>query len=224
MRTGRRSTAACLALAWLAAGGSASADWLVTRQGARVETRGAWEVKGKLVVFRTPGGELSSLRLADVDLDASRRATSDAGRVVEVRSRGPEKKASVRVITDKDVRRADSAGPSGGAAAAAGPRLTVTGYERTPDPENGILVLTGTLRNDSGAKVTEINLSVQLLGATGQPVATGQANLTATELDPEQQSGFRVELPAVVSYSDIRFEPRALAQKESEPPPATDGG
>ncbi len=224
MKTGRRFAAICLALAGLAAAGPASADWLVTRQGGRVETRGAWEVKGKLVVFRTPGGELASLRLAEVDLDASRRATADAERVIEkVRSRGPEKKASVRAITDKDVRRVDSAEASSGAAAA-GPRLTVTGYERTPDTENGVLVLTGTLRNDSGAKVTEINLSVQLLGAAGQPVATGQANLTATELDPGQQSGFRVELPNTASYSDIRFEPRALAQKESEPPPASDGG
>lgn len=224
MTTGRRS-AVCLALAglWIgAAAGPAAADWLVTRQGGRVETRGAWEVKGKLVVFRTPGGELASLRLAEVDLDASRQATSDAERAVravaEVRRRGPEKRASVRAITDKDVRRVEP-GP-----AASGPRLTVTGHERTPDAESGALVVTGTLRNDSGARVTEMNLSVQLLGADGQPVATGDALLTATELDAGQQSGFRVELPGSLSYADIRFEPRGLAPKESEPPPVSGGG
>lgn len=212
-----------LAGLWFAAvAGPASADWLVTRQGARVETRGAWEVKGKLVVFRTPGGELASLRLAEVDLDASRRTTAAAERAVraveEVRRRGPEKKPSVRAITDKDVRRVDSAAP------AAGPRLTVTGYERTPDTESGTLVITGSLRNDSGVRVTEMNLSVQLLGADGQPVVAGQALLTATELDAGQQSGFRVEFPGSPSYSDIRFEPRGLAPKESEPPPASGGG
>ncbi|HEV2847130.1 MAG TPA: FxLYD domain-containing protein [Thermoanaerobaculia bacterium] len=226
MRTGRRAAVVGLALAGLAAGGPASADWLVTRQGTRVETRGAWEVKGKLVVFRTPGGELASLRLTEVDLDASRRVTAQAERAVqaveEVRRRSPEKKASVRVVTDKDVRRVETAGPSGGDAAA--PRLTVTGYERTPDPENGVLILTGTLRNDSGAKVTDISLSVQLLGASGQPVSTGQAELTANALDPGQQSGFRVELPGSTAYSDVKFEPRALAQKESEPAPTVDGG
>jgi hypothetical protein len=223
LRTGRRAAAVGLALAGLAAGGPASADWLVTRQGTRVETRGAWEVKGKLVVFRTPGGELASLRLTEVDLDASRRVTAQAVQAVEeIRRRSPEKKASVRVVTDKDVRRVETAGPSGGDAAA--PRLTVTGYERTPDPESGTLILTGTLRNDSAAKVTEISLSVQLLGASGQPVATGQAELTATALDPGQQSGFRVELPGSTSYSDVKFEPRALAQKESEPASTVDGG
>jgi hypothetical protein len=220
LRSGRRA-ALSLVLAGLWLGGPASADWLVTRQGSRVETRGAWEVKGKLVVFRTPAGELASLRLAEVDLDASRRATADAERArhagEEVRRR-PEKKASVRTITDKDVRRVDSAAP------ADGPRLTVTGYERTPNTEAGSLVITGTLRNDSGAKVTALNLAVQLVGAEGQQVAAGEAVLTASELDAGQQSGFRVEFPGSPPYSDIRFEPRGLAQKESEPPPASGGG
>ena len=58
--------------------GPAKADWLITREGARVETQGAWKVKGKLVVFETADGKLSSLRVADVDLDASRRATEEA--------------------------------------------------------------------------------------------------------------------------------------------------
>lgn len=221
MSTGRHA-AVGLVLAGLCLGGTASADWLVTRQGSRVETRGAWEVKGKLVVFRTPAGELSSLRLSEVDLDASRRLTADAERTrhaaAEVRQRPPEKKPSVRTITDKDVRRVDSAAP------AAGPRLTVTGYERMPNTEAGSLVITGTLRNDSGAKVAALNLAVQLVGADGQQVAAGEAVLTATELDAGQQSGFRVEFPGSPPYSDVRFEPRGLAQKESEPPPASGGG
>ncbi len=221
MSTGRRA-ALVLALASLCLGGTASADWLATRQGGRVETRGAWEVKGKLVVFRTPAGELASLRLSEVDLDASRRLTADAERarhaVEEVRRRAPEKKPSVRTITDKDVRRVDSAAP------AAGPRLTVTGYERTPNTEAGSLVITGTLRNDSGAKVAALNLAVQLVGADGQQVATGEAVLTATDLDAGQQSGFRVEFPGSPPYSDVRFESRGLEQKESEPPPASGGG
>lgn len=221
MKTGRLA-ALGLVLAGLWLGGTASADWLVTRQGSRVETRGAWEVKGKLVVFRTPAGELASLRLAEVDLDASRRLTADAERarhaVAEVRRHAPEKKPSVRTITDKDVRRVDSAAPAGG------PRLTVTGFERTPNTAAGSLVITGTLRNDSGAKVAALNLAVQLVGAEGQQVATGEAVLTATELDAGQQSGFRVEFPGSPPYSDVRFEPRGLAQKESEPPPASGGG
>jgi len=48
MRRALRLTALVLALALPAA---ARADWLVTTEGGRVETRGPWEVKGKLVVF-----------------------------------------------------------------------------------------------------------------------------------------------------------------------------
>ena len=46
--------AAVVVAALLAAGlfaAPAAADWLVTRDGGRVETKGPWKVKGKLVVF-----------------------------------------------------------------------------------------------------------------------------------------------------------------------------
>jgi hypothetical protein len=56
----------------------AAADWLVTREGSRIETRGAWKIKNQLVVFTLPSGELSSLRLSEVDLAASEAATEVA--------------------------------------------------------------------------------------------------------------------------------------------------
>ncbi len=54
----------------------AAADWLVMRDGTRVETAGAWEVKGRQVIFTSPDGALAALRLADVDLEASDRANA----------------------------------------------------------------------------------------------------------------------------------------------------
>ena len=51
------------------------ADWLVTRDGTRIETEGLWSMQGKLVVFELPDGTLSSLRLS---LVASDRATAEA--------------------------------------------------------------------------------------------------------------------------------------------------
>jgi hypothetical protein len=56
----------------------AAADWLVLRDGSRVETRGTWENRGATVVFHRPNGVLASLRLSDVDLDASTAATAAA--------------------------------------------------------------------------------------------------------------------------------------------------
>ncbi|HEX9942766.1 MAG TPA: FxLYD domain-containing protein [Thermoanaerobaculia bacterium] len=210
--------------------GPAAADWLVTREGQRVETRGAWQVKGKLVVFRAARGELSSLRLAEVDLEASRRATDEAERArqaaEEARRRGPEKKAPVLVLTDDKVRHVEPAGPAALTPAREAPKLAVS-WERSADPQDGHVVITGALRNDASADATEITLSVQLLDASGNAAATGQAELTATALSPGQQSGFRVEFPGVSSFTDVKFDPKALAaasDNESEPQPASPGG
>ncbi len=84
---------------------AADADWLVTRAGERIETEGGWQVKGRMVVFTRPGGTLSSIRLSEVDLDASREATASAA---EAASRPaapppPPPRRPARVITTEDV-------------------------------------------------------------------------------------------------------------------------
>ncbi len=63
-----------------------AADWLVTQEGARVETKGPWKVKGRTVVFTSSKGRLSSMRLAEVDLDASAAATEEAVRSAHARA------------------------------------------------------------------------------------------------------------------------------------------
>ena len=67
-----------LIIVWLGVGGATfcAADILVTHQGQQIETKGAWTVKGRQVVFTTPEGRLSSIRLSEVDLDASELATN----------------------------------------------------------------------------------------------------------------------------------------------------
>ena len=226
----RRSTLALTALLALAAA-PASADWLVTHAGTRVETRGAWQVKGKLVVFHTPDGALSSLRLSEVDLDASGHVTAEAERARQtaaaVAARGPEKKAPVLVLTDDKVRHVETGAPAPGAgvpAAATTPRLTVSNWDRTPESAGGNVVLIGTLQNGSPFPVTDIGLTVQLVDAEGQATATAQAVLTSTSLGPNQQSGFRVAFPDVTTYSDVKFDPRGAGPPppppKPEPPPA----
>ena len=56
----------------------ASADWLVLQTGERIETKGAWTVKGKQVVYTTPEKLLRSLRLSEVNLEASTQASAPA--------------------------------------------------------------------------------------------------------------------------------------------------
>ncbi len=85
----------------------AHADWLVTTEGERVETRGAWDVRGRMVVFTTKRGTLASVRLDEVDLDASEAATDEA---VALRSAPPpppavppEPPPPVLTLTDADI-------------------------------------------------------------------------------------------------------------------------
>ena len=56
----------------------AAADWLVMRDGTRVETRGTWRQDGRLVVFTSVEERLVSLRTSAVDLPASVAATREA--------------------------------------------------------------------------------------------------------------------------------------------------
>lgn len=99
-----------LLLAGAAAAAPAAADWLVLRDGSRLETRGPWQARGAMLVFHLPNGTLSSLRAADVDLEASAAATARAAEQAEaarnaVAARQPEKRAAI-TITDADVARA----------------------------------------------------------------------------------------------------------------------
>lgn len=57
---------------------AATADVLITRDGLQIETQGAWEVKSRVVVFTNIDGALSSMRLSEIDLEASAKATHDA--------------------------------------------------------------------------------------------------------------------------------------------------
>jgi mycoredoxin len=112
----RRVTFAAAVVSLLLAAGAARADWLVMADGTRVETRGEWAVKGKLVVFTGAAGALASLRLSEVDLEASRAATAaaaeEARRAREAAAK-PDPPAArpgpVLVLTDADVGHVDAA-------------------------------------------------------------------------------------------------------------------
>ena len=75
MRRHRPHVLLLFAAALLLLATTAAADWLVTRGGAEIETRGAWSVEGEKVVYTTTAGREASLDLANVDLEASEELT-----------------------------------------------------------------------------------------------------------------------------------------------------
>jgi glutaredoxin len=104
------------------AAGSLNAEILVLRDGSQVETAGAFEIKGRRILFHDPAGTLKALRLDEVDLSASERAnsaaalqpaTSESGSSeVAKLGRPTEKRAPVLVLTDADVSHVENVAPT----------------------------------------------------------------------------------------------------------------
>ncbi|HEY9420019.1 MAG TPA: FxLYD domain-containing protein [Thermoanaerobaculia bacterium] len=219
----RRNTLWLLAILWIAAAPS-RADWLMTREGGRVETKGAWKVKGKLVVFTQADGTLSSLRLSEVDLEASRKVTEES-KVPAGKPPAPEPpKKKLAVLTDADFKKATPQGstaaapPEAGQAAPAG-LVTVTSWKRA-DQGDG-LNIEGTLHNNTEDMVVNAAVEVQLYNEAGDRVGTAPALLTTTSITPKGTVDFRASFPGVFSFSDVKFETKGLPLDIS---PAPEGG
>jgi hypothetical protein len=216
----------------------AAADWLVTQEGARVETRGPWQVKGKLVVFTAADGALSSLRLSLVDLDASRMATADRQKMVEEDiQQKPEKKKSVRSITDKDV---THPGTEAAADDAASPKpedgkamdgtlvnkgksspVVVGSWQKLDRDQKDGIELFGELKNESAEIASQVGLTVKLLDETGAVVATTEAILNANAIEPGSATNFRAIFQGVYTFASAKFEIRSAPLKlQSAEPPA----
>jgi len=193
-------------------------------------------VKGKLVVFETAAGKLSSLRVADVDLDASRRETEEAVAAQAQAAAEPDKpaerKKSVRVITDKDVRQALPA-PAPEAAASeatseatseadttAGPVLLIEAWNQARDPEKDHVLINGTLKNTAITTATGVQLKVLIFDETGTLIATSQAAVDKGSLPPGERAVFKAEFPGYFSFAKIQFDPksRSLSTRSADQP------
>lgn len=212
---------ALLVAAMLLATAPASADWLVTTQGGKVETKGAWKVKGKLVVFTLPDGKLSSLRLTEVDLDASRRVTEEAvaaaaAALAAPPPERPKPKEAKVILTDKDFQKATPPPAAaaeetkeGEAAPKGAGEVVVTSWERVQDP-GGHVVLTGAVRNDAPNDATGVAVTVLLYDETGKLLVSGNAVLSSTVLPAGQSGSFRAEFQDVYTFAAAKFEARGM--------------
>jgi len=226
----------------------AGADWLVTTEGARVETKGPWKIKGKQVIFTLPNGTLSALRLSEVDLDASAVATTEAKRAAEKAAEPKaepkarkEKPEPVMVVTDKDIRKASDApepsgdgeedaeeggGPSPAADQGDVPNVAVQNWQSRESPRGGGLELFGTLRNQGSGLASGIELTVNIVSAEGDPLFDTAAFVQSPNLSPGETTAFRVLLPGISELqADPRFEVRSrIGSSSSTPPPRRNDG
>ncbi len=237
----RLLSAALLALAALALPARGGADWLVTTEGGRVETRGPWEVKGKLVVFTTAGGALSSLRATQVDLEASRRATVESKQaLVEAEKAPPEvPRKSVRSITDKDfshpeakpadAKPADAKSPDGTPASAAGKPAETTGkspiavgtWQKVDRKEKDGIDIIGTVNNGSSDLQTDVGMTVALMDDAGGTLGTARAMLTTDSITGKGSTDFKASFPGVFTFARAKFDIQSAGLKLAVAPSAS---
>jgi len=94
-----RLVAAALLVAGLGVA-PAAAEWLVLRDGARLEIAGAPRVEGRRVLFTTQQGTLAALPAAEVDLAATEAANRAAAPEAAAKAETPQR--PVRRFTDAD--------------------------------------------------------------------------------------------------------------------------
>jgi len=205
----------------------ASGDWLVTRDGARVETKGPWRVQGSAVVFTLPSGTLSSLRLGDIDLDASSLATTEARRPLLVPKVPPPVKRKAKwVLTDKDIPQAapltappaapDTAAPDTAATEppvaeeqeqAPQAQLEVSTWEMVENVDIGGLEIVGEIQNSGGDLAFGVRVVVTLLDQNGVQIGTSDGFVAEKSLAPRTRSRFRALFPGIYQLeADPKFE------------------
>ena len=187
----RRGALLWIAVALLTPAVTASGDWLILNDGSRVETKDAWTVDGRLVVFDMKDGTKASLRLSEIDLEASEAATREAEQKLREAAKPTPAEAprqhSVRRITNADIPPGASAaaastavepagaedGGEGGTGEAEG--VNVTSWEALDDSPDGHLVIRGRVVNRSQATALGTHVVAHVYDHGGELAASGRS-------------------------------------------------
>jgi hypothetical protein len=202
-----------------------NAHWLVTTNGERIETRGAWRVEGQRVLFTAPNGALISLRVSQVDLDASRAVELAETHAEGASPRPPLAPSPPReprlVLTEKELPpiTAAESSTSSDAAAAESP----TPSAAAPSPGAGSeelniiewrnvaatgepLQIYGTLRNDASGRRSGLAVTIRVFDESGEEVANQPALLQDSSLEAGRSTSFRVFFPEIERYARLEIE------------------
>jgi len=220
--------AAAIAGAALSTGAPAAADTLVTTNGARVETKGPWKVKGNQVVFTQPDGKLSSLRVSDVDLEKSAAATAKASAPPAPAEAAKPARPVVLRLTDNDVGHTEASAEAAaadkpaatpeGTAPAAGNALVVQGWDQHPGENGEGILITGSVLNPTKSTATEITVDIGLYGPDGKLIQVSRASLASESLPPGQKTSFRCDFRGVPSMTAAKFDVRSKSSANEQAP------
>ncbi len=197
-------------LALGAAAPPAHADWLVTRDGGKVETKGPWQAKGKLVVFtRAADGALASLRASEVDLEASAKATAEAKVQADTPPPPEAPKKKIAVLTDKDFQKPTPPAEAGEAPKSApvhNSHLAVSDWKKVDNSGGDGISIEGTVKNTTGDLIINASVEVQLYNEAGERVGTAPGILTASSIRSNETAQFRANFPGIFTFTSAKFE------------------
>jgi hypothetical protein len=199
----------------------AASHWVVTTDGERIETRGPWRIDGRRVLFVAANGSLVSIRVDQVDLEASREASAPerAGEDADTPKkplppRADPPKARL-VLTEEDLPPMTNPAPAtaepaaeGAGAAAAGAAAGLTVLEwRNAAADGEPLQIFGTVRNDGPRPNDSVSVVVTVFDEAGNQLASQAAVLQTTSLQANQSTGFRVAFPDVTEFERVEIVP-----------------
>lgn len=183
-----------------------AADWLVTRDGGRIETKGKWRVEGAKVVFTLPNGTMGVMRKSEVDLDASAVASTEGAKPPAAATKVEPPKTPVLTLTDKDIPKASpvalgEALPAEGAgapaaSAKAAPKkpasVVVQSWRQDPAKDGGV-EFSGVLVN-VGTDIA-VNITVEVEAKDGEGKSHKAVGFPAkTSLVRDKETTFRAIL------------------------------
>jgi len=223
-RTESGNLVAGLALAALAAGTlatPASADWLVTKDGARLETKGAWRVEGRQVIFDLPNGTLSTIRVDEVDLDRSAVETAEARAVASSPTPvvAPKKEPVLR-LTEKDIPpsgEAEEANADGEAAKSGeevAATLEVISWEKTENGTGDGVEIFGTIRNNGANMILSPSLMVAIYDSDGGLLATNNGVVNSPQIAAGKTANFRVTFSGLTDFASAKFDAQGRGFKQ----------
>lgn len=219
------------AAALVAAGGPAAADWLVMKDGSRLETRGVWKVDGRRVVFTLPNGTLSAIRTDEIDLDASAAATAQAVEAAQAAAAPPPAPRPlgepILRLTEKDIPPMTGAGSepaaegeeAEGAPQVAG--LQVANWEKVQAAGGEGVEIFGSIRNSGTVNVTSPSILVMIYGEDGGLLATNEGTINGGAIAPGGSVNFRVAFPGLPDFTSAKFDVQGRGF-QTRPPAGTD--
>ena len=238
------TVSALAVLAALSIAGTADADWLVTRDGARLETKGPWKVDGRRVLFTLPNGALSTIRTDEVDLDQSALVTTQAkeAQAAPAAIALPKKEPVLR-LTEKDIPpmtgadmeaagdaadgantadTADKDGKAGDDKQNAASALEVISWEKTENATGDGLEIFGTIRNGSTNNITTPTVLVAIYDADGGLLATNNGDVNSPQILAGKTANFRVAFPGVPDFASVKFDAQGRGFKPQVANPGVD--